>query len=86
MFNSFIKIPKKIWKKPIEKGIILGRWNTVISDDEINIEKKNKYIEFNIDNANHDHCGSELCNKEIKKSDYQRFKFIYDDEHYPYII
>ena len=86
MFKLLINTPKKIWKKPVQRNIILGRWNTVFSDDEKNDNKTNKYIEFNIDNANHDHCGSEICNKKITKSNYKIFKNIYEDEYYPYII
>ena len=80
---------RNFWKKPIQRQISLGRWGTIVSDDNKNKKNTDKSIEFNIDNANHDHCGSELCNKQvkpIKKNEYERFKFIIDDEHYPYII
>tara|TARA_S200000501_G_C20368335_1_gene545076 strand:+ start:298 stop:576 length:279 start_codon:yes stop_codon:yes gene_type:complete len=39
----------------------LGRWNTVIQQND------NNYIEKNIDWANHDHCGSEICEKYFDK-------------------
>jgi len=79
-----------IWKKATNKGMFLGRWGTIIDDKEKNTVKRDKSIEFNIDNANHDHCGSELCSKqevkkEVKKEE-KEMKFLFDDEHYPYII
>ena len=38
----------------------LGRWNTVIQNNNDNYKN---YIDKNIDWANHDHCGSEICEK-----------------------
>lgn len=87
MSFNFIKHTNNMWKRPLKNKIYLGRWGTIVTDNSETNQKRDKSIEFNIDNANHDHCGSELCvKKDVKKSDYQKFKFIFDDEHYPYII
>jgi len=75
-----------IWKKPVHKSIFLGRWGTIIDDKEKNTVKRDKSIEFNIDNANNDHCGSELCTKQEIKKNTKDLKFFFDNEYYPYII
>ena len=43
---------------------LLGRWSTINPESKKNYKKS---IDFNIDAANHDHCGSELCRKNINK-------------------
>jgi len=43
---------------------LLGRWSTINPESKKNYKKS---IDFNIDSANHDHCGSELCNKSQTK-------------------
>ena len=85
MSHLFLRYSKNIWKKPNQKGMFLGRWGTIIDDKDINHTKRNKSIEFNIDNANHDHCGSELCSKQEVKKEEKKLQFFFDDE-YPYII
>ena len=86
MASYLVNLTKKIRLTPSQRNLGLGRWGTILNDNEQNSIKREKSIEFNIDNANHDHCGSELCNKQeiIKKEKKQTFMF--DDEYYPYII
>lgn len=86
MSQSFLRYSKNLWKKSNNKGMFLGRWGTIIDDKEKNTVKRDKSIEFNIDNANHDHCGSELCSKQEVKKEKKEMKFFFDDEYYPYII
>ena len=50
-----------------------------------NTAKRYKSIEFNIDNANNDHCGSELCSKQKVKKENEIISF-FDDEYYPYYL
>ena len=60
-------LANKITKKT-KDNILLGRWSTISSENnKVNDKKFKKSIDFNIDSANHDHCGSELCN-DIKHS------------------
>jgi len=69
---------------------ILGRWNTIV---DLNKNRDiNKDIERNCDWANHDHCGGELCtkqviienkNKKINKKTIDDMKY---DDIYPFII
>ena len=76
-----------------KSNMLLGRWSTIMTDNYSN-PKNNVAIDFNIDSANHDHCGGELCNSEIKikqkiivgKKKDTTTKSIYNDEMYPYII
>tara|TARA_B100000035_G_scaffold281230_1_gene261985 strand:+ start:323 stop:565 length:243 start_codon:yes stop_codon:yes gene_type:complete len=76
-------IASKITKRT-RNNILLGRWSTISSENNKVTEKKFKRsIDFNIDSANHDHCGSELCN-EIKNK--KNYKFFEDEEMFPYII
>lgn len=79
-----------IIRKQRKGNILLGRWSTIITDNYSN-PKNNVAIDFNIDSANHDHCGGELCNSEIKQKviigkKEITMKNIYFDEMYPYII
>lgn len=77
-------IANKITKKT-KGNILLGRWSTISSENnKVNDKKFKKSIDFNIDSANHDHCGSELCN-EIKNSK-KKYKIFKDEEMFPYII
>lgn len=56
-------IVSKISKRT-KGNILLGRWSTISSENnKVNDKKFKESIDFNIDSANHDHCGSELCNK-----------------------
>lgn len=71
---------------------LLGRWAT------INPESKKDYtksINFNIDSSNHDHCGSELCNKgqtknktksKIKNKVLQKYGILNEEDMLPYIL
>jgi hypothetical protein len=69
-----------------KKTMLLGRWSTILNDDN---KDKNESITFNIDSANHDHCGSEICNsvavKETKKKDKKNFNMSESDM-FPYIM
>ena len=77
-------IASKITKRTRD-NILLGRWSTISSENNKVTEKNfKKSIDFNIDSANHDHCGSELCN-EIKNNK-KNYKFFEDEEMFPYII
>lgn len=71
--------------KRTKGNILLGRWSTISSENnKVNDKKFKKGIDFNIDSANHDHCGSELCN-EIKNNK-KKYKFFEDEEMVAYII
>ena len=53
---------------------LLGRWGTIINEQNNNTLQREKSIEFNSDWSNHDHCGGEVCQniaiiKNIDKDD-----------------
>tara|TARA_B100000035_G_C20724402_1_gene432676 strand:+ start:161 stop:397 length:237 start_codon:yes stop_codon:yes gene_type:complete len=77
----FREIVRRFSNKTTQK-IMLGRWATI--DSELN-KNYNKSINFNIDSANHDHCGSELCTNKIKIKTKKNIIFK-DEEMFPYII
>ena len=70
-----------------KKTMLLGRWSTIFTDSEHEI-KNSESITFNIDSANHDHCGSEICKsvvvKETKKEN-NNFNMT-ENEMFPFII
>lgn len=74
-----------MFTKKTKGNILLGRWSTISNEkSKINYKKFKQNIDFNIDSANHDHCGSELCNKiKNKKNIYTVFK---DEEMFPYLL
>ncbi len=78
-----------MFNRQAKKSILLGRWSTILKDDD---KDKNDSITFNIDSANHDHCGSELCkNVVLKKTpntkNIQKRNFnMSENDMFPYII
>ena len=75
----FKEIIRKISYKSHNK-IMLGRWRNISPEISKNYDEN---IHFNIDSANHDHCGSELCNKIKVKKNNIIFK---EEEMFPYIL
>ena len=71
-----------------KKSMLLGRWSTVFTDSE-HENKNSESITFNIDSANHDHCGSEICKsvvvKETKKEKKNNFNMT-ENEMFPFIL
>tara|TARA_B100001057_G_scaffold461020_1_gene512633 strand:- start:149 stop:358 length:210 start_codon:yes stop_codon:yes gene_type:complete len=51
----------------------LGRWNT---------NKNSLFVVKNIDFANHDHCGGELCKIPVKKKEEKKN----DDYYIPFLL
>ncbi len=82
------KLLKMFGRETSKKTMLLGRWSTIFTDSEYE-NKNSDSITFNIDSANHDHCGSEICKsvavKETKKKDKKNFNMTESDM-YPYII
>ena len=76
----FMELVRRFSNKTTSK-IILGRWGTISPEFNKNYKKS---IDFNIDSANHDHCGSELCNK--IKHPQKKYVIFKDEEIFPYII
>ena len=79
---SIMKFPKKSNSKS------LGRWNTIV---DLNKNRDiSKDIELNCDWANHDHCGGELCSKQVIITNKNNNKKTLDDmkfdEIYPFIL
>jgi|TARA_B110001450_G_scaffold204552_1_gene194254 hypothetical protein len=65
---------------------LLGRWSTINPESKKNYKKS---IDFNIDSANHDHCGSELCRKTQTKNEIKTIKKntrLNEEDMYPYIL
>ena len=77
-----------MFNRQAKKSILLGRWSTILNDDD---KDKNESITFNIDSANHDHCGSELCKNVVLKTrntkNIQKRNFnMSENDIFPYII
>ena len=77
----FKELVRRFSNKTTSK-IMLGRWGNINSELNKNYDKS---INFNIDSANHDHCGSELCTKKIKIKTKKNIIFK-DEEMFPYIL
>tara|TARA_Y100000816_G_C25544299_1_gene295067 strand:- start:30 stop:284 length:255 start_codon:yes stop_codon:yes gene_type:complete len=82
------KIAKMFGRETSKKSMLLGRWSTVFTDSE-HENKNSESITFNIDSANHDHCGSEICKsvvvKETKKEKKNNFNMT-ENEMFPFIL
>jgi hypothetical protein len=57
----------------------LGRWNTIVKEEEPDIHVKNA-IERNAFWGNHDHCGSEICKTPIPPKKEELEKIIKDSK------
>ena len=75
------RIKRELDKSGIQSKFIKG---LRVTDKKIINIVESVLIDFNIDSANHDHCGSELCN-DIKHSK-KKYKIFEDEEMFPYII
>lgn len=63
----------------------LGRWNTIVKEEEPDIHVKNA-IERNAFWGNHDHCGSELCQTPIPKKEEKNIETLMKDPNWQHTL
>lgn len=51
--------------RPKKLQLKLGRWSTINIENNNSKKDIQKQIETNVNWANHDHCGSELCKLQV---------------------